>query len=496
MKLDILIPVLIYEIAVIFGVGFYLMKKGHHGSEGDFALGGRSHGVGITGVSGAKAVLGTAHILGVFELTYQLGAVALWFSLAHVVTLVLASYGTGRWVRRLHVTTVPESMRGMYGQKISLMIGAVMAGVTWGILTLECQGFGIVVKAMTGLPIAVAAIIGGVLGIFYVNLAGMKEVGIVNMFNAFVMYIGLVAATFVVGAKLTGGFDGARERILAMPEGQEFLSVMGNPQTRINFALAIVISVTTCQAINQMLMQMYMAAKDEKTVRHSVWISAPVNGLFGAFAVAIGLAARVEPGYENLSPKDAAVTMVIDMLPGLLGALLLAALLAAILATFAMTSLTSATIYSMDIYKGLFKPDATEKEISRNIRLWVMILGTLGLALSTFLPPILGAINWLFAWLTPVFLLFIFGLFWKRDTRVAGWTLGVSWAVNMLWTFSALPKLFPESIGSLPNVYVTLVFALLILIPGNLMVQGEGPYLRQQEALDADGAAVPAGAAD
>ena len=145
-----------------------------------------------------------------------------------------------------------------------------------------------------------------------------------------------------------------------------------------------------------------MAAKDEKTIRRSVWLAAPLNGLFGVFAVTLGLTARAIPEYAELGPKMAATTMLVDMLPVGISALLLAALLAAILSTFAMTTLTPATIFAMDIYKGLFNKEASEAQVTTAIRVMVVILG-LTIAVSAFLPPILGAINWVFAWMVPVF---------------------------------------------------------------------------------------------
>ena len=38
-------------------------------------------------------------------------------------------------------------------------------------------------------------------------------------------------------------------------------------------------------------------------------------------------------------------------------------------------------------------------------------------SIATVLPPIVAAINWLFAWSAPVFVMIIIGLFWKRSTN-------------------------------------------------------------------------------
>ena len=82
-----------------------------------------------------------------------------------------------------------------------------MAGVLFGILTVEAQGIGIIIQALTGWPIHQGAIIGGILGLLYVLLAGMREIGWVNLVNSIVMYAGLILATIFVGAHFAGGYE-------------------------------------------------------------------------------------------------------------------------------------------------------------------------------------------------------------------------------------------------------------------------------------------------
>lgn len=482
MRIGVLAIVLIYEILVIFGVGYVISKKRNKDEEGGFALGGRNMGVLVLASTIALTVLGTAHILGVFEMTYGMGAIAYWFSLAHVALIIVACFGTGLWVRRMGVTTVPEALKGMYGQKNALAISCVMAGCIWGILTLETQGVGIVLATMTGWGIVQGAVVGGILGIFYVVLAGMEEVGIVNVINAAVMYIGLIVATLFVAMGLPGGnFDTVQTFYEADQSTQFMTSIFGTPDLFITFAVAQIIAVVFCQGISQMLLQALMSAKDEKTIRKSVWLAAPLNGLFGVFAVTLGLTARSIPQYAELGPKMAATTMIVDMLPAWVAALLLAALLAAILSTFAMTALTPATIFAIDIYKGLFKKDASEKDVARVIRIMVVILGAIAIGVSAYLPPILGAINWLFAWMVPVFWLFVTGLFWKRSHGVASATLAITWIVNMIWTFTSLPASIGGLVGSLPNGYITLATSLIVIIIGNLATKGEPGYFKVHE---------------
>ncbi len=481
MNAGILIAVLVYEIAIILGVGLWLARREAarpHG-EGDFALAGRDLPVPVVAITLALTVLGTAHILGIFELAWFLGAAAVWFSLAHVILLVLVCLSTGLWVRRLGLTTVPEILDRLYGEKTRLLVSCTMAGVVFGILTIETQGIGIVISSMTGWEIRNGAIVGGILGIFYVVLAGMKEIGWLNLVNAIVMYLGLILATIFLALRLPGGnYDSVAEFYTS--SGDDFmLSIYGTPEIFLTFALGVTIAVVFSQGINQMLMQPAMSAASEQTVRRSLWIAAPLNGMFGVFAVVIGLTAKTIPEFAELGPKVAATTMLVNYLPPWLAALLLASFLAAILSTFAMTSLAPATILGMDIYKNLYRPDATEDEMASFLRKTIIVLAVVAMSIAAFLPPILAAMEWLFSWLVPVFWVIVFGLFWKRNSTVAVLTLVAAWVANSLWSFSALPELL--GMGSVTNPYVTLTVTLSIGIVGNLLSEGRDGYFRSSE---------------
>ena len=138
MNIGILVAVLIYEVVIILGVGLWLAKReaAHAAEEGDFALAGRHLPLPVVAITLALTVLGTAHILGIFEIAWFLGASAVWFSISHVVLLVLVCLTTGLWVRRLGLTTVPEILKLLYGRTTRLLVSCTMAGVIFGILTM------------------------------------------------------------------------------------------------------------------------------------------------------------------------------------------------------------------------------------------------------------------------------------------------------------------------------------------------------------------------
>jgi SSS family solute:Na+ symporter len=433
MNTGILIAVLIYEVVLILGVGLWIARReaNQPKNEGDFALAGRNLPVPVVAITLALTVLGTAHILGVFEMTWGVGASAVWFSIAHVILLVVVCLSTGVWVRRLGLTTVPEILEMLYGPATRLFVSCTMAGVIFGILTIETQGIGIILASMTGWEIKNGAIVGGMLGICYVVLAGMKEVGWLNLVNAVVMYIGLILAVIFVALALPGNDYSTIMEHYDTPEQVHKLSIYGTPGIFLTFSLGFVVSVVFSQSINQM------------------------------------------------GPKIATTSMLIGLLPGWLSALLLASFLAAILSTFAMTSLAPATIVTVDIYKNLYRPNATEKELTLVMRVLIITLACIAMAVAAFLPPILAAMNWLFSWLVPIFWVVLFGLFWKRNTKVALATLICAWIANSAWSFTSISSVigWPADI----NPYVTLLVTLTVGIIGNLVMKGEPGFFKSEE---------------
>ena len=493
MNYSMLLLVLAYEVILIGGVGAFLAwRQSKAGSEKDgFALAGRDLPVPAVATTMALTVLGSVHILGVFEMSWFLGASAAWFGIAHVILLTIVCKGTGVWVRKLGVTTVPEILERLYGTAMRLMVSCVMAGMMFGAMTLESQGLGILFSAMTDWDIKTGAIVGGGLGIAYVILAGMKEVGWLNVINAIIMYVALILAVVWIGFALPGdGYNTVADYYLEAGE-PHMISLFGTAEIMVTFAIATTIAVVFSQATNQMLLQVAMAAKNESTIRRSLWIAAPVNGMFAVFAVVLGLAAKSVAEFNELGPKVAAPEMLVQLLPGWLSGLLLASFIAVILSTFAMVALASSTLFSRDIYQALYRPQASEREITLVTRVCIVLMGSAAIAVAAYLPPILAAVNWLLAWLVPVFWLVVFGLFWKSSRRVGVIALTTAWVLNMAWSFTDLPAML--GLAQMPNSYVTLIVTVAILVVGNLLIKGQPGLLRG--TVDATAAMAPPRAA-
>lgn len=464
----ILVMVVIYNVVVIGGIGFYLKQRDKaSGTVTDMATGGRDANLAMFSVTLAITYLGSAHVYGLMEMSFVLGAVALWFTFAHTILICVICLGTGPWVRRLGCSTIPELIGRMYGKQLRTLTACVGAMVVFGLVTLETQTLGIGISAMSDWSLGWSAVFGAILGTAYVSLGGIKQTMWVNLVNAVVMYGAILIAAVYLVFVLPEGWEGVREYYAT--NDQEFkLSILATPDLLAGFSLAVIFSVVFSQSVNQQGMAAAMSAKDEKTIRRSIWIAAPINGLFGVFPVLCGIAAATIPEFAELGPKLAGATLVVKLLPTWLVVLVQAGFLGALLSTFAMSALAPATIFAKDIVGANVKGGLTPKQEKKLIQKVILIVGAIAAALTFFNHPnVILAITWLFAWLVPFFFIIVSGLFWKRNSQAALAVVVLSWIVNLGWSIGPVKEAVVSDVpmlAALENAHIVAVIALITTI--------------------------------
>ena len=62
-------------------------------------------------------------------------------------------------------------------------------------------------------------------------------------------------------------------------------------------------------------------------------------------------------------------------------------------------------------------PNASEKLMTLVIRLVIVGVASIAIFLASYLPPILAAMIWLFAWLVPVFFVLSVGVLWRPKSN-------------------------------------------------------------------------------
>ncbi len=477
---NVLFMVLVYNVIVIGGIGWNLnWKEKQTNQVTDMALGGRDAGIAMFSVTMAITYLGSAHVYGLMELSFIFGAVALWFCFAHSILLCIICLGTGRWIRRVGCATIPEFLGTLYGEKIRILTAGITVMVVFGILTLETQALGISLTSMSDWSLGWCVVLGMIIGTAYVTMGGIKQTMWVNLVNAVVMYGSVIIAGIYLTFVLPGGWEAVTQHYINT--GEEFkLSIFATSDIFLGFGVATIFAVVFSQSVNQQGMQAAMSAKNEKTIRRSIWVAAPINGMFGVFPVLVGLAAATIPEFAELGPKLAGPTLIVKLLPTWLVVILQAGFLGALLSTFAMTALAPATIVVKDLIGSNVKGGLNARQEKSLIRGVIIGMCALSAGITFFLQPsIVAGITWLFAWLVPFFFIIIAGLFWKRNTAIAQTVVLVSWVANLAWSFTDIKNILGLSV--LQNSHITAIVALFMTVIGYSLAKTAKPaYFKKQ----------------
>ncbi|MCI8993504.1 MAG: sodium:solute symporter family protein [Eubacterium sp.] len=482
MKWGILAFVIIYELITIIGVGAIIARKNKSANaEGSFAFANKGLSTAHVGVTLALTMLGSAHIWGTCENAAGMGSIAAWFGIACTVMMVVITQITGPWIRKIGVSTVPDLFGKLFGKKTRLLTACVMGPLVFGCLCLETQCIAVTFVACTGWSYTIGAIVGGVFGILYVLFAGMKEVSWLNMINAVFMYAALIIALIAMFVCLPGNGWADVEANLNSMGNSWMLDIFGNKDLIIGFAIPTIFCTSMFQGVSQMGLQTCIAADNVKSVKKSMWLAGPVNGCFCIIPALLGMAA-LALGYLKVGGSAMFMTpsMMLDILPNWVTALICASFLGALLSTFAMTSLCPATIFAYDLYGGLYKKNASEKEKTRVMRIMIIVVGVLAICLANFQPTVVTTINWIFTWGVPLFVMMVIGLCWKRSTPAAIITFFVSWIANIIWITGGVME--KTGMTNFHQVYLCTIISVVLGVILTAVLPGKPGYFRLSKA--------------
>ncbi len=463
MHLTVVVCVILYELIVIIGVSAILNKRQKRALSGaDMVSSSGNMSVLAVAATMALTSLGGGHILGMPGQASFTGVGTYWYILSSGIMMVIVCCYVGPWYHRLGVTTVAELFEKLFDTKVAILLAGMTAGCTWGVITLEMQGVGTVLWAMTGWPIIACCLVGGVIAILYVVFAGMKEVAWVNVINAIFMYVGIIIAAIYIGVSLDGGWASVNDYYTS--SGNDWmLSLWANSDTWRNYIIGTVLGQLFFVPMNQAGCQCSISAKNVRTLKRSVYLAVPLNCIFGIFMIAFGMAANTLPQYAAFAGTPLATfSMLVDLLPTWVLIWLLAGFAAAILSTIAVCVLGISTVFTDAIVKTYYKPDMTDKQYMKYLRIAIIVFAGLACMVSTLLPSVNTSMVWLFAWLLPAFWMFVFGMHWKRSAKAAYITIIVSAVANCVWTFGDFgTKLNLANNNALVMLFFTMIVGLI-----------------------------------
>lgn len=507
-NMEILITMGIYMLLVI-GIGLYFTKQANQSTD-QFFLGGRSLGPWVAAMSAEASDMSGWLLMG-------LPGVAYWFGISDAfwtaVGLLAGTYINWLLVaKRLHSysivannsITIPEFFSNRYKEKnkVIMTIAALFIFVFFTIYAASCfVTVGRLFSTLFGFSYHTMMVTGAIFVIVYTFLGGFLAESASDFMQAIIMIIALtmVLITAVVHVGGIGNVISNLEQIpgflsffgIAAPhmkDGVQQLSQNGNPlfgEAR-SYRLLTIVSTLSWGlgyfGVPQVLLR-FMAIRKKEEIKKSRRIAVTWCTISLFTAVTIGLVGRAAYPTALLTKSQAEnifITLSTNLLPTVLAGLTMAGILAATISSSDSYLLIASSAVSKNIYQGLFKKDATDKQVMRVSRIVLMLVSLIGIIIALDENSVIFTVV-SFAWagfgatFGPIML---FSLFWKRTTKegaIAGMLAGG--VMVFLW------KLVLKPIGGIFGIYELLpafLFSSIVIIAISLLTKEPSQEIQQE----------------
>lgn len=476
--LQILIAMVVYMIFVI-GIGIFFMRRSNKNSE-QFFLGGRSLGPWVAAFSAEASDMSGWLLMGLPGVAYWCGmADAFWTALGLALGTYLNWLFVAKRLRGYSVVadnsiTIPDffSNRFREKKKVIMMIASIFILVFFTVYASSCfVTCGKLFSTLFGAEYVYMMLAGAAFVLIYTFLGGFLAESVSDFVQAIVMIFALITV-LVCGVTAAGGIDAVIENARGIPGFLEFFGIAtpevvdgvqqvtsgGQPifGDAGSYGLLTVISTLAWGlgyfGMPQVLLR-FMAIRKPGELKKSRRIAVVWVVISLAAAVAIGVIGRAlypTALLTSSSSENIFIVMGTTLLPPLLAGIVMAGILAATISSSDSYLLIAASSFSKNIFQGVMKKDATDKQVMIMSRITLVVICIVGVLIALDENSVIFTIV-SFAWagfgatFGPTLL---FSLFWKRTNRagaIAGMLSGA--ATVFIW------KLLIKPMGGIWGIY-------------------------------------------
>jgi len=441
---------MVVYMLVVIGIGIYYSKRASESSK-NYLIGGRSLGPWVTAMAAEASDMSGWLLMG-------LPGVAYWFGLSDAIwTAIGLAIGTYlNWLfvaRRLrtysHIAgdaiTIPDffSNRFKEDKKVIMTIAALFILVFFSVYAASCLvTVGKLFSTLFGFKYVYMMIAGALFVIIYTFIGGFLAESASDFMQAVVMIFAL-AMVVITGISAAGGISKVIENARAIPGFFEFFGI-ANPVVKDGvqqlgsngqplfgeagkYGFLTIISTMSWGlgyfGMPQVLLKFMAIRKPEETKISrriaTVWVVISL-----AAAVFIGITGRILYPAELLTQSSAEkifIVMSADFFVPILAGIVMAGILAATISSSDSYLLIAASAVSKNVYQGIIKKKATDKEVLWASRITLLIIAVVAVIIALDENSIIfKVVSFAWAGFGATFgPLMLFSLFWKRVTRSA-----------------------------------------------------------------------------
>ena len=453
---QIMITMGIYMLVVI-GIGLFFAKKANQDSSNYF-LGGRSLGPWIAAMSAEASDMSGWLLMGLPGVAYWCGlADAAWTAIGLALGTYINWLIVAKRLRRYsavsgNAITIPEYFSNRFHdtKKILMTIAALFILVFFTVYAASCfVTVGKLFSTLFGFPYLTMMVAGAIFVIIYTVLGGFLAESASDFMQSIVMICALIIV-LVSSTIAAGGVSQVIENVRSIPGFLEFFGIAkptlsdGAQVIQNNkplfgdagkYGFLTIISTMSWGlgyfGMPQVLLR-FMAIRKADELNKSRRIATTWAVISMAAAVIIGIAGRALYPAALLTASKAENVFILlssNLLPPLAAGLVMAGILAATISSSDSYLLIASSAFAKNIFQGILKKDASEKQIMNISRITLLAITLIGMVIAMNENSIIFKVV-SFAWagfgatFGPIML---FSLFWKRTTKtgaVAGMLSG------------------------------------------------------------------------
>ncbi len=444
---------------VIVGIAFWVTRKGDKTSE-DYFLAGKSLPWWAIGASLIAANISAEQFIGMSGSGFAIGlAIASYEWMAALTLLIVGKFFLPIFIRK-QLYTIPEFIEKRYNENLKTILA-----VFWIALYVFVNLTSVLYLGATALDTIMGDGSGSIM-VFVIGLAafaalyslwgGLAAVAWTDVIQVVLLIVGGLITTYIALTHVSSDgtiMSGFRKIYEAVPEKFSMILDKGEiitPNGKDAYldlpGLAVIFGGLWVANIyywgfNQYIIQRTLAAKNLGEAQKGIAFAAFLKLLIPLIVVVPGIVAyvmntdaqglltatSVDPTFlgdqGNIINDNAAPWLISNFIPTGLKGLVLAALAAAIVSSLASMLNSTATIFTMDIYKPYIAPEANEGKLVNVGR----ITAGLALLIAVLIAPQLSNLGQVFQYIQEytgivspgILAVFILGLFWKKTTNKA-----------------------------------------------------------------------------
>jgi len=488
--LKVFITMVVYMLIVIC-IGLYFSKRANESSE-NFFLGGRTIGPWVSALSAASSDMSGWLLMGLPGVAYFYGlSDAIWTAIGLGAGTII------NWMvvaKRLRIysevagdaITLPDffSNRFKDTKNILLTLTALWIIVFFIVYAASCfVTTGKLFSTLFGYSYISMMIVGAAFVLFYTAVGGFLAESASDTMQATVMILAL-SFVLIMGTRAAGGISEVVNNARSIPGFFEFFGIAsptmvdGVQQSQNGVPLfgeagkyrLYTILSTLAWGLGYFgmphVLLRFMAIRDEKEIKISTRISAVWVVISLTAAVFIGIIGRtLFPAALTTAGEAETIFILISqtLFHPVVAGLTMAGILAATISSADSYLLIGSSAVAKNIYQGIYKKDATDKQVMNVTRIILITITIIGMIIASDQNSIIFTIV-AFAWaglgatFGPVML---FSLFWKRTT-IEGAIAGMVSGGVMVFVW----KLILKPIGGIFGVYELLpafIFSCLVI---------------------------------